>query len=83
MAELTDCPSCGGLLPAGRRCCPHCHCKYPLIKRWWLLVAAAVGLGASACDHTTTPVTIEYGPAMLDASVDAGQDFGPDDAGTR
>jgi hypothetical protein len=82
MSQLIDCPSCGGLLPAGRRCCPHCHCNYPVMKRWWLLIAAAVGIGAAGCDdHHTAPV-VEYGPPILqDASVDAAPDLGNDDGG--
>ena len=52
MSQLTDCPSCGGLLPVGKQCCPHCHCKYPVLKRVRLIAAAALGLGAAGCDST-------------------------------
>jgi hypothetical protein len=66
MSQLTDCPSCGGLLPVGKRCCPHCHCKYPAMKRWRLVAAAALGVGAGCSDR---PLSI--GVASHDASSDA------------
>jgi len=36
MAKLVDCPSCGGFVPAGQRCCPHCHCRYSRWRRFVL-----------------------------------------------
>ena len=44
MSKLVDCPSCGGLVPAGQRCCPHCHCRYSRWRRFVLLASAALGL---------------------------------------
>jgi hypothetical protein len=82
MSELTDCPSCGGLLPTGKRCCPHCHCKYPVMKRWRLLVALGLG-GAASCNNSQMPLPA-YGlaPIHFDLSVtvpiDAGHDAGGD-----
>ncbi len=61
---LVDCSVCGGLLPAGRGCCPHCHCKTSTWKRAVLVVAAALGLGKLGCGNSMTPV-VEYGPAIL------------------
>ena len=63
MAQLLDCPSCGGLIPSDRRCCPHCHCKTSLWKHWLLLISAALGLGAAGCDKTT--FVAHYGGAMV------------------
>lgn len=48
MAKLVDCPSCGGLLPVGQRCCPHCHCRYSRWRRLVLLVSAALGMAGCA-----------------------------------
>ncbi len=63
MAKLIDCATCGGLIPADRRCCPHCHCKTSLWKHWALALSAALGLGAAGCDSTT--VVTHYGGAMI------------------
>jgi hypothetical protein len=52
MPKLTDCPSCGGLLPEDRNCCPHCHCKYSGVKRWRLAAAAVLSVGAASCDSS-------------------------------
>jgi RNA polymerase subunit RPABC4/transcription elongation factor Spt4 len=49
MFDLADCPSCGGLLPEERGCCPHCHCRYSGVRRWRLLIAAAIGVASAAC----------------------------------
>jgi hypothetical protein len=57
MMKLVDCPSCGGLLPAGQRCCPHCHCHYSPWRRLVLLVGAA--LGVAGCGQ---PNVVHYGP---------------------
>jgi hypothetical protein len=51
MSKLVDCPSCGGLLPAGRNCCPHCHCRYSPWRRFVLLASAALGL--TGCNSPT------------------------------
>lgn len=64
MAKLIDCATCGGLIPADRRCCPHCHCKTSLWRHWALALSAALGLGAAGCDSTTAVVT-HYGGAMI------------------
>ena len=53
MAEMLDCPSCGGPFPEGRRCCPHCHCSYSARKKVTLAIAAAIGLGAAGCGDDT------------------------------
>ena len=77
MTELADCPSCGGLLPVGWRCCPHCHCSYPAHKRWRLVAAAALGLGAAACDDRALSIPTDGGHPQVDAArsvVDAGVD---------
>jgi hypothetical protein len=66
MSKLTDCPSCGGLLPEGRACCPHCHCKYPAMKRWRLVAAAALGVGAAGCGDSSTEA---HDASVPDASV--------------
>jgi hypothetical protein len=50
MSVLLDCSTCGGLLPAGRSCCPHCHCKSSAWKRWAVVASAAVALGAADCN---------------------------------
>jgi hypothetical protein len=63
MAKLIDCATCGGLIPADRRCCPHCHCKTSLWKHWALALSAALGLGAAGCDSTTA--VTHYGGAMI------------------
>jgi len=81
MSALLDCPTCGGLLPAGRRCCPHCHCSSPAWKRWAIAAAAAASLGAADCGGTALhndsdasvnnvdlshpEPVVEYGPAMI------------------
>ena len=65
MTALLDCPTCGGLLPAGRRCCPHCHCSSPAWKRWALAATAAASLGAADCDGTGL-----HHPGTADAGVD-------------
>jgi hypothetical protein len=82
MSEMLDCPSCGGPFPTGRRCCPHCHCRYPRFKRWKLLLAATFGLGAAACGDDTTAV-VEYGPAMLTGDLSATPDLAPHDAAEK
>jgi hypothetical protein len=70
MSQLTDCPSCGGLLPSGTRCCPHCHCKYPVMKRWRLVVATALGLsGAASCGSHEPVAAYGPGPVHIDLSV--------------
>ncbi|HEX4459029.1 MAG TPA: hypothetical protein VIA18_13725 [Polyangia bacterium] len=66
MAKLIDCPTCGGLIPSDRRCCPHCHCKTSLWKHWMLLVSAALGIGAAGCDKTT--YANHYGTSMTGGS---------------
>ncbi len=60
MTKLVDCPSCGGLIPAGRRCCPHCHCRYSPWRRMLLLAGAALGL--AGCGGSTN--VVHYGPAQ-------------------
>jgi hypothetical protein len=66
MAKLVDCPSCGLLLPAGQRCCPHCHCRYSPWRRFVLLATAALGL--AGCDDTAG--IHHYGPGpIIDAGV--------------
>ncbi len=87
MSVLTDCASCGGLLPAGKACCPHCHCKYPLMKRWRLLVAAALGVGAAGCNNH--PPVVHYGPGIIITDLSATPDAAkasdlatPQDGGT-
>ncbi len=67
MSQMTDCPTCGGLLPVGKRCCPHCHCKYPTMKRWRLAAAAALSVGAAGC--TDRPLGV--GEAIPDVRQDA------------
>jgi hypothetical protein len=62
MPQLVDCPSCGGLLPADRPCCPHCHCKTPRWRRAVWAIAAVIGLGSQA---SCLFATVEYGPAMI------------------
>jgi hypothetical protein len=86
---LIDCTTCGGPMPADRRCCPHCHCKNGHLKR----IVLAVALGASACGGSakgTTPndmadmtmvsvpeIDAAYGPApQLDFSTPDGGDAG-------
>jgi hypothetical protein len=59
---LIDCSTCGGPLPVGRSCCPHCHCTSPAWKRWALVAAAAASLGAVDCGGNPEPV-VEYGLA--------------------
>jgi hypothetical protein len=77
MSKIIDCPSCGGPLPVDRPCCPHCHCKTSAWRRWLLLAAAAVGIGA-ACGPPpmATPLYgVAYHPVdagMNDAGADAG-----------
>jgi hypothetical protein len=71
MSQMTDCPTCGGLLPVGKRCCPHCHCKYPTMKRWRLAAAAALSVGAAGC--VDRPLGV--GGASPEASQDAGTLF--------
>jgi len=56
MSKIVDCPSCGGPVPAGQRCCPHCHCRYSRWRRFVLLATAALGM--AGCDNT--PV-VHYG----------------------
>jgi hypothetical protein len=51
MSKLVDCLSCGGLLPAGRHCCPHCHCRYSRWRR--LVLLASVALGLTGCNSPT------------------------------
>ncbi|HEY2743199.1 MAG TPA: hypothetical protein VGL86_01195 [Polyangia bacterium] len=58
MTKLVDCPSCGGLIPAGGRCCPHCHCRYSPWRRLMLLAGAALGL--AGCSGPTN--VVHYGP---------------------
>jgi hypothetical protein len=53
MTPMLDCPTCGGLIPADRRCCPHCHCKSSAWKRWALVASATMGLGAAGCGGGT------------------------------
>jgi hypothetical protein len=69
MAKLVDCPSCGGLLPVGQRCCPHCHCRYSRWRRVVLLLSAAFGM--AGCGSTNI---VHYGspPGFIsDGGVDA------------
>ncbi len=47
---LIDCTTCGGPMPADRRCCPHCHCKNGHLKR----IVLAVALGAAGCGGGST-----------------------------
>jgi len=69
---LLDCPTCGAPFPAGRRCCPHCHCSSPAWKRWAIAAAAAAGLGAADCGGTQPHEAMaDYGPAVL---LDLGHD---------
>lgn len=73
MSKLVDCPSCGGLLPAGRSCCPHCHCRYSPWRRLLLLAAAAFGLGGCS-----SPTVVHYGtgPVINEGTDMAVQDLG-------
>jgi len=69
MAKLVDCPSCGGFVPAGQRCCPHCHCRYSPWRRVVLLVSAMIGLAGCG-----SPSVAHYGGGpgfMPDGGVDA------------
>jgi hypothetical protein len=59
-----------------------------VLKRWRLLVAAALGFGATACDVFHPTPAVEYGPPIfLDlggrdlAAPDAGVDLSPTDGG--
>ena len=75
MGTLVDCPSCGLLLPAGSRCCPHCHCRYSPWRRLLLLASAALGL--AGCGNE--PI-VHYGPAPPlphDAAVTMPVDMAP------
>jgi hypothetical protein len=69
MSKLVDCPLCGGLVPAGRTCCPHCHCRYSPWRRFILLASAALGL--AGC-NSPTDVRHYGGTAGLPGSQDAG-----------
>ena len=77
MSKLVDCPSCGGLLPPGRRCCPHCHCRYSPWRRLVLLASAALGL--VGCNSPTNVVHYGGGPPLppADAHVSVPADLGP------
>ena len=81
--SMLACPSCGGPFPTGRRCCPHCHCRYPLLKRWKLLVTAALGLtgclGDSDAHGFDIGAEVEYGPVMLQSDLSATPDLGTKD----
>jgi len=68
LTKLVECPSCGGLLPANQRCCPHCHCRYSPWRRFVLLASAALGLAGCG----STPV-VHYGggPGGVPGGVDA------------
>ncbi len=77
---LSNCASCGGLLPTGRKCCPHCHCKTAVWRYVVFAIAAALGLAKAGC--TATPV---YGGVIYNlpdagegCPVDAGTDGGAD-----
>jgi hypothetical protein len=50
-SKLVDCPACGGFVPAGQRCCPHCHCRYSRWRRLVLVVSAALGM--AGCGSTS------------------------------
>lgn len=77
MSRLVDCPSCGGLLPAGQRCCPHCHCRYSPWRRLVLLASAALGL--AGCNAPTNVVHYGAGPPLpKDAAVTVPADLGSD-----
>ena len=68
MAKLVDCPSCGGLLPVGQRCCPHCHCRYSRWRRLVLLVSAALGMagcGSAPVVHYGNPGHVGYPDASV------------------
>ena len=80
---LIDCPSCGALLPSGRRCCPHCHCKTSTWRRVAFVVVAALGLAKSGC-LSPTPVyggviynipDASDGKCPADGGTDGGQDM--------
>jgi hypothetical protein len=73
--SLVNCPSCGGLLPSNRHCCPHCHCRTPLWRRWVWAIGAVIGIGAPACGPLGPQPVVEYGPAII---LDGGN---PPDAG--
>ena len=67
MSKLIDCPSCGGLVPAGRNCCPHCHCRYSRWRRFILLASAALGL--AGCNSPTDVRHYGGTPGLQDAGV--------------
>ncbi len=61
MTRLVDCPSCGSFVPAGRPCCPHCHCRYSRWRRLVLVASALLGLGGCG---DSTPVR-HYGSPVF------------------
>ena len=82
MTVLLDCPTCGGLLPTGRRCCPHCHCSSPAWKRWAIAASAAATLGAAGCDDSALHPGSQDAAVAQDASSDLSQpepavEYGP------
>ena len=80
MAKLVDCPSCGGLLPAGQRCCPHCHCRYSRWRRLVLVVSAALGMagcGSPSVAHYGSPPNFG-GPDAAVPDLGSGHDLSRD-----
>jgi hypothetical protein len=68
MNLLIDCPTCGGLLPVGRNCCPHCHCKTSSLKKISLVAAAVIGLGGAGCNDDAISPPGDAGMHTVDAS---------------
>jgi hypothetical protein len=71
-------------LPVGKRCCPHCHCRYPALKRWQLAAAAALSVGAAGCTDRSLnrdPGSVHQVDDLSESVVDASQldsnGFGP------
>jgi hypothetical protein len=54
------------------------------MKRWKLMLAAALGLGVADCGDDTHPVgVVEYGPAMSAFDLSATPDLAPHDAAEK
>jgi len=63
MPSLLCCPSCEGLLPAGRESCPHCDHRPSSLKHLAAGAAVAIGFATFVACNTITPV-VEYGPCI-------------------
>jgi hypothetical protein len=80
---MLDCPSCGGPFPAGKRCCPHCHCRYSRAKRWKLLLVAALGFGAADCGDDSSVAQPLYGVMSPGSDLSATPDLAVHDAAEK